>query len=328
MTIVALFGVSFLTPLNALFGLAVAVPLAALLATERRAREIRRELDVGSPGGLARAPEVVALIVLSAVVAIAAAQPVIVRAQLVNERADAQAFFVLDTSLSMAASARPGAATRLARAKRLAQRLQAALPDLPIGVASLTDRTLPHLLPTTDAALFARALTQSIQIDQPPPSQVYPGRATTFQALTPLAQSHFFSPGVSRRLVVVFTDGEAQPFSPSLLSGSIRGRLALVFVHVWAPGERIYDRGKRRLPDPRYRPDPSSAQALDQLAIITGGRAYSERQFGQIARAAREAVGYAHAQTRINAYARIALAGWVVLAGILPLGVLLWRRNL
>ena len=38
----ALFGVSFLTPLDALFVLAAAVPLAALLLTERRSARVRR----------------------------------------------------------------------------------------------------------------------------------------------------------------------------------------------------------------------------------------------------------------------------------------------
>jgi hypothetical protein len=324
---VAAFGVFFLTPLNALFGLAAAVPLAALLARERRASQIRRVLAVPDPRRRMLAPPVIALILLSALVGIAAAQPVIVRQQLVDERADAQAFFVFDTSLSMEASAGPDKPTRLARAKRLSLRLQATLPDVPIGVASMTNRVLPHLMPTTDAALFAHTVTQSIQIDQPPPSQVYPGRATTFLALVPLTQSHFFSAGVPRRLVVVFTDGEAQPASPLLLSG-IRGRMSLIFVHVWAASDRIYDRKGGRLPDPKYQPDPTSGQALDQLTTITGGRAYSEKQLGQITRASREAVGYARAEAHIDAYARVALAPWVVLVGVLPLGFLLWKRNL
>ena len=37
----AVFGVSFLTPLDGLFALAAAVPLAALVATERRSGRIR-----------------------------------------------------------------------------------------------------------------------------------------------------------------------------------------------------------------------------------------------------------------------------------------------
>jgi hypothetical protein len=182
-------------------------------------------------------------------------------------------------------------------------------------------------MPTTDAALIAGTVMQSIGIDEPLPSQTYPGRATVFQALVPLAQSHVFSPGVPRRLVVFFTGREAQPITPLLLLG-IRDHLSLVIVHVWAAGERLYDRSGGELPDPKYESDPTSAQALEQLATITGGRAYPERQVGQIERAARKAVGYARPRARIDAYARVALAPRVVLAGVLPLGFLLWTRNL
>jgi hypothetical protein len=92
-------GVSFLTPLDALFALAVALPLAALVATERRSGRIRRALALPAPRRLAAVPVGVALIALTSLVAVAAAQPIVVRQRLVNERADAQVFFVFDTSL-------------------------------------------------------------------------------------------------------------------------------------------------------------------------------------------------------------------------------------
>ena len=193
----------------------------------------------------------------------------------------------------------------------------------------MTDRTLVHLLPTTDPALFSRTVTESIGINRPPPSQTYRlGRATNFQALVPLAQSNFFSPRVSHRLAVVFTDGEAQPNDTSLLSITVRGKLALLFVHVSAPDEQIYDRQRGRFADPHYRTDPTSTQTLNHLASVTGGHAYSEKQFQQISHAARRAVGYAAPHAHASAYARVPLAPWFVLAGIIPLGFLLWKRNL
>jgi hypothetical protein len=316
--------ISFLTPLDALFALAAALPLAALLATERRSGRIRRALALPPPRRLAVIPVAVALIALTSLVAVAAAQPIVVRQRLVSERADAQAFFILDTSLSMQASAGPGLPTRLQRAKQLALRLRATLPDVPVGIASMTDRTLPNLMPTTDSALFTRTLSESVGIDRPPPSQVYTGRATSFQALVPLVESNFFSQGVQRRLLVVFTDGESSQVSP-LLTETLQRRVTPVFVHVWRDGERIYH-GKRV--DPKYFADPSSMGALNQLAAITGGgRAYTEQETGQVARAARAAVGFAGTRTHVAAYARVALAPWFVLAGTLPLAFLLWRRN-
>jgi len=316
---------SFLTPWDALFVLAAVVPLAALLRTEKRAAQIRRLLRVAGPGRRALVPAAIALVLLPALVAVAAAQPVVVRNQLVNERADAQAFVLFDTSLSMRASAGPGKPTRLERAKRLALRLQHALADVPMGVASMTDRSLPNLLPTTDSTLFERTVDQSVQIDSPPPSQLYKNRATTFDALIPLVGSHFYTAGVQRRLLVVFTDGEAAPIS-SLLKLSLQRKVAPVFVHVWEPGERIFHGGK---PDPKYVADPSSAAELNELARITDApRVFDESDLRGVVRASRDAVGRAGTEAHIDAYARVALAPWFVLAGIVPLGFLLWRRNL
>jgi hypothetical protein len=318
-------GLSFLTPLDALFVLAAALPLAAFYATERRAGRIRKVLSLPAPRHRTLIPVAVALTVLTSLVAVAAAQPVVVRQRLVSERADAQAFFLLDTSLSMRASAGPGKPNRLVRAKQIALRLQAKLQDVPSGIASMTDRSLPNLMPTTDSALFKRTLLQSVAIDHPPPSQEYTGRATSFEALLPLVDSHFFSQGVRRRLLVVFTDGESSTLSPTL-TVTLLHRLTPVFIHIWAAGERIY--GPDGRPDPRYVSDPSSAAALDRLAALIGGRhSFTEQQSGPAARVARDAVGYAGTRTHIHAYARLALAPWFILAGTAPLAFLLWRRN-
>ena len=104
----AILGVSFLTPYDALFVLAGALPLAALLASQRRAAEVRRLLGAVVSPRRAAVPAVAALVLLPALVAVAAAQPVVVRTRMVSERADAQAFVLFDTSTSMRASAAPG----------------------------------------------------------------------------------------------------------------------------------------------------------------------------------------------------------------------------
>jgi len=242
----------------------------------------------------------------------------------VRERADAQVFVLFDTSLSMRASAGPGKPTRLMRAKKIALRIQRSLSDVPVGIASMTDRSLPNIMPTTDSTLFRRTVQQAIAINEPPPSQEYKQRATTFTALVPLVESHFYSQGVQRRLLVVLTDGESTRISP-LLRITLHRRVTPVFVHVWEPGEKIYTKGRA---DPRYASDPTSTQALDELAQITGStQAFSEHDIAGAARAARDAVGHAGTKTHIDAYARVPLAPWFILAGIVPLGFLLWRRN-
>ena len=318
-------GISFLTPVDALFAVAAVLPLAAFLAVERRSGRIRQLLSLPSPRRSAVLPVAIAIILLTSLVAVAAAQPVVVRQQLVSERADAQAFFLFDTSSSMLASSGPGKPNRLTRAKRLALRLRAHLLDVPVGIASMTDRSLPNLMPTTDSALFTRTLMESVGVNRPPPTQVYHGRATTFQALIPLVESHFYAQGVQRRLLVVFTDGESARISP-YLDLTLHRRVTPVFVHVWAPGERIY--GPDGRPDPKYFSDPTSAGSLDRLAVLTGDRhSFSEQDSGTVASVAREAVGFAGTRTHIDAYARVALAPWFILAGIVPLAFLLWRRN-
>jgi hypothetical protein len=204
-------------------------------------------------------------------------------------------------------------------------RLESRLPDVPFGVASMTDRSLPNLMPTVDQTLFDRTVEQSVGIDRPPPSQPHPGgRATTFDAIVPLVESHFYSQGVQRHLLVIFTDGESTQVSP-LLKLTLQRRVQPIFVHVWQPGERIYKRGGRI--DPRYIADPTSEAALQNVARIADGKEFSESQFGAIAHASREAVGQAQSHTLIAGYARVALAPWFILAAAIPLAFLLYRRN-
>ena len=225
----------------------------------------------------------------------------------------------------MKASAGPGQPSRLARAKRIALRLSAKIPDVPTGIASMTDRSLPNVMPTTDTRLFDRTLSESVAIDTPPPSQPYQGRATEFQALAPVVAAHFFSPDVraQARHRVHRRRGAADL---PILGLTLQRRVTPIYVHMWAPGELIYDR-KRRKPDPGYVADPASTAALNELAQITGGKVFTKDQLSKIAPASRDAVGYGRTVTHVDAYARVALAPWFVLGGVVPLGFLFWRRN-
>jgi hypothetical protein len=179
-------------------------------------------------------------------------------------------------------------------------------------------------MPTTDPALFDRTMAQSVGIDRPPPSQQYrAARATNLQALVPVTSSHFFSDTAKRRLLVVITDGEASR-DLELFGLGIGHTLKPVFMHVWQPGERIYRKGRV---DPHYVADPGSSALLHKAAEISSGAAFEENEVGSLVRAAKRVVGHGTDQSRVNAYARVALAPWVALAGILPLGFLFYRRN-
>lgn len=318
-------GFTFLTPIDALFALAAAVPLAALWLARTRMAHIRRLFSLKSPGRRELVGVAATLALLPALMGIAAAQPVVVHRQLLGQRLDVQAFFVFDTSLSMSARTGVRGPTRLQRSIREAEEVIPKLGDIQVGVATMTDRVLPDLMPTPNYALVRRTLRQSVGIDEPPPSQSYAGRATTFAALYPVATSNFYSPGVRHRILVVFTDGEAAPIHSSIgyqLAAAMH--IPVLFVHVWAPTERIYSHGHV---DPRYQPDPTSAGALSRFAAATHGRVFGENDLGALVHTIREEAGNAPLDTAVVGYARVALAPWVVLAGIFPLGFLLYRRN-
>src|SRR5205823_4554571 len=162
-----LIGISFLTPLAGLFALTAAVPLAALALMELRSRRLRRLFSLRTPRRRELVTAAVALALVPTLVGVAAAQPVVIHSQAVTERVDAQVYLLFDTSLSMSARTGPHGPTRLARAKREAKALIPQLGNIPVGVATLTDRVLPSLLPTTSVPLVLRTVNQSLRIDEP-----------------------------------------------------------------------------------------------------------------------------------------------------------------
>jgi len=320
-------GLTFLTPLDALFALAAVIPLAALWLAQTRLEQVRRLFSLTSPRRRQLVAIIVALALLPVLMGVAAAQPVVIRHQLLGQRDDAQVFFVFDTSTSMTARNGPDGPTRLDRAKGEAEEVISKLGDIPVGVAGMTDRVLPYLMPTSSRVLLERTLAQSVGIDRPAPSQIYTGRATTFSALFPLSNYNFFSPGVKHRILVVFTDGEAARLQP--VAGVAQARAMTVhplFLHVWAPTERIYEHSGRV--DPRYRPDPTSIHALSRFASLSHGRVFAEGDLGSLADTIKAEAGNTPVTTQVLGYARVALAPWFILAGVIPLSFLLYRRNL
>jgi len=320
-------GISFLTPLAGLFALTAAIPLAALFLMEGRTRRLRQLFSLAAPKRRELVTAAVALAILPALVAVAATQPVVIHKQTLTERVDAQVFFVFDTSLSMSARGGPHAPTRLERAKQEATALIPRLGDIPVGIATMTDRVLPSLMPTTDVAVALRTVNQSVWIDQPPPSLPYQGRATSLEALVPIASDNLFPPGVRHPILVIFTDGEEQPLPPFSSPEALAQQVSIppLFVHVWAPTEHIYTHGRI---DPRYAPDPTSGRVLTQFARVTHGKYFREGDLKGLLGAIRAEAGSKPATTSILGYARIPLAPWFLLAGFVPLGFLLYRRNL
>jgi hypothetical protein len=318
---------SFLTPFAAFLAFLVAVPLAAFVIGDRRRRRVAALLHLGEPRRLRRIAPAVAVTAVAGLLGVAAMQPTLVNRHSKRVRTDAEAFFVLDTSRSMLASAGRGKPTRFERARQLAERLRLELGDVPTGLASITDRALPHVFPTPDLDTFETALIKSMGIERPPPSDGFSIRVTTLGSLAHVATDNFFSATARHRLLVVFTDGETKPFVEASLGTLFRNPPAVktIFVHVWGGDERVYLRDG---PDPDYRPDPVSKTTVRQLAFATEGVALGEHDYDRLAKQARAYLGSGPTRVLEKERRRFALAPYVAAFAFLPLGFLLWRRNL
>ena len=157
---------SFLTPAGLLLALAAALPLGALLLNERRARRVAARAACRRARARTRRPRRRSLLAtVPVLLALALAQPVVQSSRTVETRTDAQIFYTFDTSVSMDASGGPHAPTRLQRAVAEAARMRLDLQDVPSGIATMTDRVLPNIFPTTDQQEFSSALTDTVGID-------------------------------------------------------------------------------------------------------------------------------------------------------------------
>ena len=313
---------SFLTPVAALVALAGVLPVLAYLRRERRARAVRRTLGLAEPPSGPGRVLLAALVAVPLLGGVAAAQPVLDRADPRQQRVDAELLFVVDTSRSMLAAAGPDRPTRMQRARIAALDLRGRFPDVRAGLATLTDRTLPHLFPTIDARSFGSTLERSIGIERPPPA-LFSTLATDLGSLAAVANQRYFSPAVRSRVLVVLTDGETEEPGPGLAAALRRGRIATVFVQLHAAGERIY---LTSAPDPAYRSDQGSPRRLARLAVDVGAAAFAEDELAAAAAHVRERLGEGPMRPRPQRDL-LALMPWTMLAAAFPLALVLRRRN-
>ena len=315
----------FLTPIAALVALVVVIPLAAHALLERRTRRVSRHLTLTPPPFRSRLGVPVAIAAVAGLLGIAAAQPVISGSRTEVGRADAEVYVLFDTSRSMLAKRDPASPDRLARAERLAQELRTRLRSVPFGIASLTDRMLPHLFPTLDAEVFTSTLRDAVGVERPPPVGQGP-LATDFNAIGNIGPYNYFKPSTKKRLLVVFSDGESKPFDEIVLRNQLREHnVRVLFVHTWDAGERIFLRQNR--PDPGYRPDAESVQSVEKVAAAGNGEVLPE-DADALTDAAKGVIGTGPATKLREQQTRVSLAPFVALAALLPLGFVLLRRNL
>jgi hypothetical protein len=315
--------ITFLSPEAALIGLAVAVPLAALMLAESRARMARTILRL--PGRFTRGSAyTIAIGAFAVLISLGAAQPVLERDHTRTVRHDAEALFVFDTSKSMASAPSPLADTRFQRARRMAKQLRGAIPDIPTGVASLADRVLLHLFPTTEIASFQRTLDQSLAIERPPSVMRRNRVVTNLDTLAVLAKGRFFRDDSRQKLLVIFTDAETEPFNSEVLRAAFGDSgISTILVRVGNESERLFDKG---VVDPRYQAPAGAAQSAQLFAAAVGGATFDESDFGQAIAAARADTAAAPT-AKVTDTTPTPLSSYAFAVAFLPLGFLLWRRN-
>jgi hypothetical protein len=263
----------------------------------------------------------VALAASFALLAAAAAQPVVRIAGTAKLRTDAQVFVLVDITRSMLASSEPGSPRRIDRAIEAAMELRKALPDVPFGVATLTNRPLPHLFPTTDAAQFDLVMRGAVGVNRPPGTRTrLVTFGTDFQSLEAIGTDNFFSAGARKRLVIVLSDGETATFAVrSVVRKLNRGGVDLVTVRFWDQSERVWTPGGTA--EPAYVPR-TVVEFGELAALTTGGRVYGEDELGAVVAAARRYLGTGPVVEAPAPGRTVSLAPWAVLAACLPLAAL------
>jgi hypothetical protein len=274
----------FLTPRAGVLVLLAAVPLVALVVGARRVTRVRRLLGLPAPTARRRRRHEATIVTLAGLLTLAAMQPAIRTETARRERTDAQAFVVIDVSRSMAAAPTASSPTRLARAKQIALALAPQFGDVPVGLATFTDRVLPDLFPTSDRAAYDSAVS-ALTLESPPPREVNTV-ATTFDALQQVATQGFFTPSARKRAVIVVTDGESRPFDPRAVAGALAAQgIRLGLVQVGSGSDRV--RRPDGTPEANFRPDPQGARlsigrlaAAAQAATGPGAGAVLARSLG------------------------------------------------
>jgi von Willebrand factor type A domain len=318
--------VELLTPTGLAVAVAAAVPLALLALAERRGDRARSALGLSPRRSRGLVVPGIAIAVVAVLAGVAAAQPVLRARADEPVRTDAAAFVVVDTSRSMLAATSPTSPTRLDRARRAAFEVRDRLEGIPVGIASMSDRVLPHLFPTPDRSAFAATLLRSLGGGRPAPAGAGES-GTNLTALAAIPTQNFFAPTVRRRVVVVITDAESAPIEATLLDRSYRAqpRTALVLLRLGGPGETVWDARGRA--EAAYGWDPAAPFIARETAAATAGRlAANAGEAGELATQILGSEGPTEA--RPGQERRTALAPYAVLLAAVPLGLLLRRRNM
>ncbi len=316
---------SFLTPAAGLVGLVGLLALLVLRSAVRRSEALCGVLGLEPDRRRKTLRESLPLVAIALLLAFAAAQPVVSTRQAREGREGVEVITVVDVTRSMLARRSPTEPTRLDRARSFSKEVRAQLTDVEFGVASITDRVLPHLFPTLGVNAFAATIDRAIGIERPPPDR-RSRRATALGALADMPRLNFFADDSYRRVLLVVTDGETVPVDlATIRTRLVNGRVATIFVHVWRHDEVVFE--SEDTVNDAYQPDPTSIRSLRRIAGALDGALYREGEEREVVAEIRRLVGEGPTVPRGRELRSIALAPHVAAAAFLPLLLLLRRRN-
>lgn len=303
--------VEFTAPWNLLCLLAL-VPLAGVcLLVHRRGRAAAAALRLPTEGDRRAFSMPLLLCGAAALVALAAARPAIATPSDQPVRTDAEAYVVVDTSISMLARARRVDPTRIAVARRVALALANELPaNLRLGLAVMPQGILPVLAPTTDRGLLRLVLARTARVGRvpaKPQDELIPATgaapsaerahspyvATNLTALKTLVAAPFFDRKTTKRFAVLVTDAESSSFrTASVVRELARAKVHLLVIKIGSAHDRLWRpiRGHVVL-DPGYAPAIGSYGAVARLARSFGSGVYGPGATASAAARARRLLG-------------------------------------
>jgi hypothetical protein len=317
---------SLLTPAAGLVALVGVLAVLVLRRSVRRSNELCDRLGLPVDRRRRALRESLPLVAIALLLGLAAMQPVLSRREAREGREGVEVIAIMDITRSMLARRSPTEPSRLDRGRALSKEVRAQLADMRFGVASVTDRVLPHLFPSLGVNSFTAAIDRAIGIERPPPDRTA-RRATALNALEELGRAHFFQPRSTRRIALVVTDGETVPVDLSVFRQRIvDGRVSLVFVHVWHEQEAVFETFEDV--NAPYQPDPTAIRSLRRVAGAVDGALFTEGQTREVVAEIRRLAGEGPLIAQGNELRSIALAPHVAAAAFLPLLLVLRRRNL
>ena len=169
---------------------------------------------------------------------------------------------------------RPGSGAPRRRRRGCAPRSRPCPPASP----RFTDRVLPDLLPVTDVAAFDACSRGAVAIESPPPVETLGVRVTNYLALEDIGSGNYFDSGVTRRVVVLLTDGESLPFDPRQVAAQLLASRRLPLPRDPLLGSRRgclrreRPTGARVPPLPGREGAPRPARGGPRRALLRGGR--------------------------------------------------------